>query len=242
MRIHAINSLDNTKFHTWKSLQTAKGIKAEGLCLVSGQKILAELKTADCLLATSAEALEAYASLCQTGFVLDSKLFRELDTFGTHGVLAVVPTPKIHGFDFASEPEGLEVVAPLSDPSNLGALIRSCGAFGVSKIILTTETANPFLPKSLRASSGLVLSARLYRGGALSDCKQGVGLDMDGLLMTEHKFSRNCRLVLGEEGQGLKKAFEGLHLKIPIDPSAESLNAMAAASIAMYEYRRQFPQ
>lgn len=239
MKTHVLSSPDNSKFLVWKSLLTSKGIKEHGLCLVSGEKVLHELESADCVLGSSHEELEVYGSLSQTGFVLEPRLFKELDVMGTHHPIAVMNTPKIHTLDPQSLPNGLEIVVPLSDPTNLGAVIRSAAGFGASRVILTTESANPFLPRATRASSGSCFKMQFAKIEGLNTLTHGVGLDMAGPSLYEFKFPKDCRIVVGEEGRGLPSAFSGTRVRIPISKNTESLNATVAASLALYEYRRQ---
>lgn len=234
MKIYPISSPENSKFRTWLSLQTAKGIKKEGLCLVSGPKLLSELRSAEALICVDSQQIESLPQLCETAFMLSPTLFRELDTLGTHHPLAVVRTPEVANFDFETPPVGIEIVVPFSDPGNLGAVIRSAAAFGVSRVILTEESANPFLPRAIRGSSGSCFKVPLARASSIKNCKEGVGLDMVGPPIHEFHFTKNTRLVVGEEGQGLPPGFRGTRVHIPIHPGSESLNALAAASIALY--------
>lgn len=235
--IEKITSPSNSKFKIWKELLTSKGIREHKLCLVSGQKIVEELLSdknlINCVLTTSQDAPTGVK-----GFELSKELFNELDIFGTHTPLLIVKTPDIEKSDSA-EPKGLEIVAPLQDPSNLGALIRSAAAFGASRLWLTTESANPFLPKTIRASSGLSLKLSL---GVLttSSNKNDAGLDMDGLSLQDFKWPKNIRLWIGEEGRGLQN-FPGSRLKIEMSRQVESLNATIAASVALFSYRQQHP-
>lgn len=235
--IEKITSASNAKFRMWKELLTAKGIREHRLCLVSGQKIVDELLTnkdlISCALTTSQEM-----PLGIRGFELSKDLFNELDIFGTHSTLLVVKTPDLDKSENI-EPKGLEIVAPLQDPANLGALIRSAAAFGVSRLWLTTESANPFLPKAIRSSSGVCLKIRI---GILTTqpTQDDVGLDMEGKHLQSFKWPRDIRLWVGEEGRGLQN-FPGGRLKIEMSRQVESLNATIAASVALFSYRQQYP-
>src|SRR5690606_4004589 len=141
--------------------------------LVSGAKIIEEtlknpkLKVSAALLPNEND-INKFRHLDRV-FTLSAPLFKELDVLGTHSPLLVVEIPKFEKVSDFSEPSGLEVVIPLSDPSNVGALGRRCVAFGASKIILTQQTANPFLPKALRASSGSSLIAPFVLGPSLKE-------------------------------------------------------------------------
>ncbi|MCB0412164.1 MAG: RNA methyltransferase [Bdellovibrionales bacterium] len=243
-----ISSSDNARFKQWKSLLTSKGLKKEQLCIVSGKKLILEileqnLKRCQTLLFSKNQMLnDSFEQFDLERMGLDTPLFKELDELGTHQPLLI--------FDFSnlilpwnsSEPsEELEVFCPLGDPANLGALLRSCEAFGVKKVILLKESAHPFLPKSLRASSGSALRIPLCWGPAISELNFPlIGLDMEGTPLDQCPWPHPTRLLLGEEGLGLPRHLPSMTtVRIPMQGSVESLNAATAASIILYEWQRR---
>jgi TrmH family RNA methyltransferase len=136
-------------------------------------------------------------------------------------------------------PQGIDVVMTLGDPGNLGALIRSCEAFAVPRIILTKEAAHPFLPKTVKASAGSVLRLPITYGPTLSEFPAScIALDTEGVSIDDFTWPKNGLLIIGEEGQGFgkgdssgRKTFEK-RVRIPTK-SVESLNVVVAASIAL---------
>jgi TrmH family RNA methyltransferase len=171
---------------------------------------------------------------------LERGLFRDLDIFGTHFPIAVLTLPEMK--KFAGEPpKGLELVLSLQDPSNLGAVLRSAHAFGVTKVILLKECAFPFHPKAIRSSSGSSLRVVLEEGPTLKEFSDSetIALDMQGEPLTQFSWSSNARLLIGEEGQGLPPQFTGKRISIPMTAELDSLNAAIAASIALFSYRSQ---
>ncbi len=239
-----ITSKHNAKFKMWLSLLDSKGIRKEGLCLASGEKVIAELLREDAerivefILPPKGEAPHSQIS----AFRLPGELFHELDVIGTRSALAVVRGTELNAWS-ASEPEGIQLILALSDPNNLGALLRSCEAFQVQNIILTKECCSPFLPKAIRASSGSVFRLPLVAGPSIKDLslKSGYGLDMNGENIYDLAWPKDMHLVLGEEGQGLPESLSLKRVKIPMAKSIDSLNAMAAASIALFSYRQKHP-
>jgi TrmH family RNA methyltransferase len=236
--IPIIESPQNSIFKKYLSLSTSKGIKKEGLFLLSGEKLIAEfLKNPH--LQIEAEllhsGLDAVTDLKPTLFSKD--LFRQLDTLGTHFNLLAIKTPHFETEDFKAPAQGLEIVCPLGDPGNLGALARSALAFGASKLILTEESAHPFLPKALKSSAGALLKLPLSKSKKISDLPQDmIALDPQGESLENFKWPKNCRLFIGEEGPGIGELkFKNL-LSIPTQ-QVESLNAVVAASIALFDYR-----
>jgi tRNA G18 (ribose-2'-O)-methylase SpoU len=238
-----ITSKHNPKVKLWRSLLEAKGIKREGLCLVSGKKIVAELAKRPGLVVEyivppkgSPPSDSALASQ------LPGELFNELDVSGTKSPLAVVKCPALLKWG-GGVPQGLQVIAGLSDPQNLGALVRSCEAFGADGVILTQESSSPFLPKAIRASSGSVFRVPIYSGPSIQKlvAERAFGLDMNGRNIYEMVWPRDMYLIVGEEGQGLPEDLKATRVSIPMRETLESLNAVAAGAIALFSYRHRFP-
>jgi TrmH family RNA methyltransferase len=141
-----------------------------------------------------------------------------------------------------SPTEGLEVLAGLGEPSNLGALIRNCEAFGAS-LVLLKECAFPFHPKVIRASSGSVFRVKITQGPSILDLKENlIALDKEGLNIKDFAWPQNARLLVGEEGRGIPEGLKSsTNIQIPMSGRVESLNAVAATSIALFHYRLRHP-
>ncbi|MDX2028519.1 MAG: RNA methyltransferase [Alphaproteobacteria bacterium] len=240
-----IESPQNTTFKKCLSLTSAKGLKQEGAFLLSGEKlvreflanphlkILLELGTARMTPLPRGSLQHADADYLE----LSSELFAQIDVLGTHFNILVLEQPPITSLtreQLASyEPRGLEAVMPIGDPGNLGALIRSCEAFAVPRILLTQEAAHPFLPKAVKASAGSVLRVPLARGPALAEFPDScIALDKDGTPIDHFTWPENGMLVVGEEGAGLGGKNFTQRIRIPTQ-GVESLNAVVAASIAL---------
>ncbi|HPI40685.1 MAG TPA: RNA methyltransferase [Pseudobdellovibrionaceae bacterium] len=243
-----IQSSENPLFKTWVTLLSSKGIKKQGQFLLSGKKIITELKPHFKVI--SEIRLKSHIPLRPDvpQYILSGDLFRQLDVVGTHSNLFLLEAPQIPTFDFNKHPQGIEVISPLGDPGNLGALARSCLAFGVKSLILTQESCHPFHPKALKASSGALLRLPLFRGPTLDEILamnlEIYILDIQGDSMTDRNFPKNIRFLLGEEGPGLqtkKPNLKSSNLKmVRIETQdVESLNATVAASLFLFYLSRQ---
>jgi TrmH family RNA methyltransferase len=128
----------------------------------------------------------------------------------------------------------------LSDPTNLGALIRTCAAFDWQQIVLLKEAAHPFLPKAIRAASGTCFASRFFEGPSIKDLSDPeiLALDMEGRNLKKSDIPKNLKLLVGEEGQGVPSTFPGRKVQIPISNRVESLNATIAASFLVYEWSK----
>ena len=240
-----ISSKTNDHFRRWSDLSSARGIKKHNEFILMGEKLIAEFlqnPTFKIKAEIIHEELPALTSSLKTRvplFKLPKALFNELDVVGTHYNLLVLEPKEIETLDKSKKPQGLEVVCPLGDPSNLGALARSGLAFGASKILLTEESCNPYHPKAIKASAGALLKLPIYKIGKLSEYLQNNDqdfvLDMKGENVAKFPWPKDIRLVIGEEGPGFS-GIKGLKkLSVP-SQGVESLNATVAASIALFCY------
>jgi RNA methyltransferase, TrmH family len=137
---------------------------------------------------------------------------------------------------------GCSLLVPFQDPENIGAVIRSAAAFGVSQVILLSESAHPYHPKALRASGGVVPHVHLRQGPSLNDLPQNLpvlALSAEGTDLGAVEFPAAFGFLLGLEGQGLPDGWRPAAVRIPIQPQVESLNAAAAAAVALYEWARR---
>jgi len=114
-------------------------------------------------------------------------------------------------------------------------------------VILLKEAASPFHPKSIRSASGAVLNITFANGPSIQDLHDDkflsttVALDVSGKDVTTFRWSKNVRILIGGEGQGLPGGGFPQTAAIPMVKGMHSLNAVVAASIAMYAYRLQHP-
>lgn len=246
-----INSPANENFKRWRELSSAKGIRKHGEFFLMGEKLIEEFRLNPGSWRAKAELLtEEMTSLWPRDdrdpatpkrYQLAPALLKELDGLGTGFNLLVLEAPEMPVADLQREPVGVEVVSPLGDPANLGALMRSCVAFGVSRLILTEESAFPFHPKAVKASAGACLRLEILRGPRLRDYQsagQSFVLDLEGTALQDVKWPTNFRLILGEEGPGFSERPPQIQsVMIPTGP-VESLNVTVAASLALWETRR----
>jgi TrmH family RNA methyltransferase len=242
-----ITSPQNALFKIWMSLHSSKGIKKEKQFLVSGQKLVDELLKNKNIKVEGEiihGGLESRAPHGTKVYCLDKTLFNEIDLVGTHYNIFVCQLPEISPLKPDHQPNGLELITPLGDPNNLGALVRSAEAFGVRTMILTEDACNPFHPKSVKASSGSVLRMNFLKAPSLKNLpvlKNIWALDGHGKPLPQFKWPKDLFLLVGEEGPGLAQAdleFKIPTLSIPTE-SVESLNAVVATSIALYSYKLQ---
>ncbi len=188
--------------------------------------------------------IEGFECNTAEAFILPDSLFKKIsDTENPQGIIAMAKKPQSSKLDFKNGRFiGLE---NLQDPSNLGAIARSCEALGVNGILMSKNCCDPFAPKSLRASMGTLLRMPVI---ILEDFINDIGklglksfacvVDSNAKSIIDAEFSNGCIVLIGNEANGLteetvKKCT--LPVTIPMTGNAESLNASVAAAIAIWE-------
>jgi len=155
----------------------------------------------------------------------------------------------------AKRADGVAATAPLlvaldgvTDPRNLGAIIRSAGAFGADGVIVPARRAAGVTAAAWKASAGAAARVPVAKATnltrTLTDLKKAglfvVGLDGHASSqVADLQFATDPMvLVVGSEGNGLSRLVRETCdeiVSIPIDGTVESLNASVAAAIALYE-------
>ncbi len=250
-QLHYISSRQNPHYKRWLSLLDTHGVKRHNQCLVSGNKIRRDIHNnpetivQEILLPPTWKFNEEFPDHSQR-YELTHPLFQVLDVFGTKEPLLVCSIPEIWHMDLTRPPNGLEVLCPIGDPGNLGALLRCCRAFDVQTVILLREAVHPFHPKVIRASSGAVFLQTLKWGGSIADLDSVetlqwiTALDLQGRNLSTVKWPENVRLLIGEEGMGVPPFHFAERLCIPQNQTTIPLNATVAGSIALYAYRQDY--
>ena len=173
------------------------------------------------------------------------------DTKTPQGIAAVVSykTLKLSELPLKNLPL-LVVIDGVQDPGNLGSIIRTSDAAGADAVVLLPGTCDPFMPKTLRSTSGSIFTIPVVSAETphllewLAERKiRSVITSADAkkiIFDTDLKFP--AAFVFGNEAHGVSEQMRraaDLFLKIPIIGRAESLNVAASAAICLYEAVRQ---
>ena len=148
----------------------------------------------------------------------------------------------------SSKKSRILILDQLTDPQNVGSIIRSAFAFNFDAVCLLKNNSPIETPSLIKASAGEIDNIQILEIGNLVQeikilKKQNFfiyGLDGEGKIKIQEidKTDNRIALIIGAEGKGLrnltKQSVDGL-IKIEINPKCNSLNAANAASVAMYE-------
>ena len=233
--VRRVFSLREKKFRREAGEYVAEGIKSVREAAASGAHIR---------LLVRAERVPAQDIAADGELVVSDGVFEKLsEEVSPQGVLAVIEAPDCT----PAPPRSLALLLDgVSDPGNMGTVLRTADAAGYTDVYLRGCT-DPFAPKSVRASMGGIFRVRLHIGGdeALRAALAGVPLvcaDMGG----ENAFrftppARFC-LVVGNEANGVTQEVRAAcahTVRVPMRPVCESLNAGVSAGILMYLLRAE---
>lgn len=246
-----ITSLKNAKVTTWKSLKDRKGRKETGCFLVEGRKMVEEALASafpvDAILVDADRAAEFSLPGHIPVFTMPGHVLAAVcDTKTPQGIAAVVRMADV-------QLTGSRLVAMdgVQDPGNVGTIIRTADAAGFDGVILSTQCADVFSPKVLRATMGSIFRMGIrvtddLPGVLAQMVKEGASVlssQLDGEPFYQHSpLNERFVLVIGSEGNGVTdevKAVATHKVKLPMRGGAESLNAAVAAGIMMYELTRE---
>lgn len=186
--------------------------------------------------------------------ILDSQgLSRLLPEGAVHQGIAmeVAPLPESSLPDLRHKEVGVLVVLDqVTDPHNVGAIIRTARALGALGIIMTDRNAPPLSGVLAKAASGALELLPLWQvtnlARTLDELKEigfwTIGLDENApKTLSKTDLPSKLALVMGAEGEGLRRLTQekcDFMTKLPTDPDFPTLNVSIATALALYELVR----
>jgi TrmH family RNA methyltransferase len=247
-----MNGLTQARAKQIRALRQKKEREALGLFLVEGAKAVAEAIRAGwpCRTLVCTESfLEKNPNLplqslpevmlCSEQVLSDSGNFQTNNA----AILVAEQKPALAGPD---EHAALWLVLEnISDPGNLGTLIRLADWFGLNEIICLGNGVEWYNPKVISASMGSFLrisQVNISERALLASGRQLLSADMDGENLYTFSFPEKAALLIGNEAAGLSKQWlkpPAIRLSIPSFGAAESLNAAMAGGIMLSHWKQK---
>ena len=238
-----LTSKNNPLIKETAALKDKKARKQQGMFLVEGRKMAVECQRSDFEIdrVFVAESYNGEIPFAQEQIVrVSDDVFHFLsDEKSPQGILCRIKIPT----RTLTAPKGKCLLLDgVADPGNVGTIIRTANAAGYEEIYLTEECADPYSPKSVRASMSGVFFTKLYRASrtdilsVLSETPIVVA-DMGGVNVFSFQPPQRFALAIGNEANGISDIVQekaAYTVKIPMQATQESLNAAISAGIIMY--------
>ena len=234
-----------------KLLSSAKERRVKGLFVIEGIRLVNEapvelveqLFLSESLYKSGAFETEDYDHV----EIVSDEVFQSVsDTVSPQGVLALVRQPS-----WTLDPSGLGddcrilMLDDIQDPGNLGTMIRTAEASGVTTVIMSEGCVDIFNPKVIRSTMGSIFRVPFVIDDLVSVIEAlkaegvvvyGAALE-DAIDLRELEEPEKLAIVIGNEGNGISKsvlnAVSG-RVRIPMEGQVESLNAAVSAAIILY--------
>lgn len=263
-----ITSRDNAKLKYARKVRDGReddAIFVEGIRLAE-EALRSGVRIHECLVSSKAlknERVETVTSqLIDAGVTINEvsdDLFSTIsDTENPQGLLLICERPEEGRPAIEKAIDYLDGKVPIvvfldeaNNPSNLGAILRTAEAAGVLGVIVSKNSADPFSPKSLRASMGSAFRIPVWTGADTDEAVEWASghemivtaADIEGnKTYTQIDWKKSRLLVFGSEAHGLREAdkekIQDL-IRIPMDANVESLNLAVSAAVILFEAKRQ---
>jgi len=216
--------------------------------VVSGLKLIKELSASFSFrtLLVEDSFSPSFPYRAESCFSVSSSLLKKITGLeNPEPIAAEIDMPKeqdVSSVDF------LLILDGISDPGNLGTLLRTALALGWDGVFLTEGSTDPFNEKALRAAKGATFKLPLQTGSTetlLSLLKKKkrtlLAADVQGKDLSIAKYDLPLGLVLGNEAHGISAPLKkiGEKISIPMSGPMESLNVATAGGILMYTLKGQ---
>lgn len=247
-----ITSMKNPKVAAWKALKERKGRRESGCFLVEGRKMVEEALQSGFLVEAlllvedfPAQEMQLPDGQVPVYLLPPHVLAAVCDTKTPQGIAAVVRICQQTALG-----KHIVVLDGVQDPGNVGTIIRTADAAGMSGVLLSTQCADVFSPKVLRATMGSIFRMGICVSENLPQelmnlRENGYSIlssQLDGEPFYErHPVGEQFALIIGNEGNGVSDEVSATathRVRLPMRGGAESLNAAIAAAIMMYELMR----
>ena len=182
--------------------------------------------------------------------IVKSADFEKLcDTKNPQGIVGIFHFKQLSQLDFVHE-KLIVALENISDPGNVGTILRNCDWFGVKNILLSPDCAEVYNPKVIRASAGSIFHLNIFEEkdfyGLLKEQRENgfaiLCADLNGENLYTFNGNQKIILVLANEANGPTNNLLEIcdsRITIPRKGKAESLNVASATAVILSELTRK---
>ena len=180
------------------------------------------------------------------------KIYEKLAYRGaSEGIIGIYKTKELHLKNFKPKRNStIIVVESVEKPGNLGAMLRSCEAFGIDALIIADSKVDFYNPNVIRSSVGCFFGMNIFQAentGVLEFLKENdfqiftTFMDETAKEIQQINLRKKSAIVFGTEHSGLSDFWlrKGENILIPMIGTIDSLNLSNAVAITCYEVLRQ---
>lgn len=186
-------------------------------------------------------------------FRVTENVFKKIsDTVNSQGVVSICRMPVYSHENILKNSDPLIIALDgLSDPGNLGTIVRTALGAGADGIIMSRETVDLFNPKVVRATMGAIFRVPFIYEDDLPEALLSLKsrnirifatFPADGGEYYKKDFTEASCIIIGNEANGISEDVKKISpepVNIPMSGGLESLNAAVSAAVLLYEARRQ---
>lgn len=191
---------------------------------------------------------------CKELYIVNKEITNKIsDTESPQGIICICNAKdELYSIESVKENSTVVVLENIQNPSNLGAIIRTCDAFNIESVIVSKGSCDIYNPKVLRGSMGsifrsrIVVSDDIHRTICELNSHEFLTVAMvaeDGAVNIKYlPGNRKIAIVIGNEGSGISQSTKlscTSNVLIPINKNVDSLNAAVASGIAIWELTRK---
>ena len=251
-----ITGKDNKTLKLIKALKRKNNRTEQGKFVAEGRKLVLEAfeyvpDDIYCIVVTreflekEEQIVTVADSVCNKVFVVSQQMFDDIsDTDTPQGILAVINMTD-RDFSLSESTRDIVVLDGVSEPGNMGTVIRTAEALGFDGIYLMKGCADIYSSKTVRATMGSLFRMKFKTGCGIADIEdlQKSGFTVisttpgGDTILEEMSLKGKTAVVIGNEAHGVcdeMLKISDLRVKITMEGLAESLNAAIAAGIAMH--------
>ena len=233
-----ITSLTNEKIKEYAKLNQTKYREEKGLFIVEGPHLVEEAKKIGVLLEVITSDPNVVGTLVNEAVM--KKISNTVHPVKVLGICTMIKKNEIK--------KRVLVLDTISDPTNLGTLLRSAVAFGFDTVFLSNGCVDCYNDKVIRGSQGAIFKVNILKGDLLEflskikKTHQILGTNVRvGEDVSKVEIKPNLAVILGNEARGMceeanQYTDKNLYIKMF---NTESLNVSVAGSILMYEISKK---